>query len=277
MVILTQSPLGSFRISSRTSNYYILPTPVFYDVLRKVPKTGTETKIRPVPVVVSRVNSSLFSRALGSFDWKSFKESVKSNIVHQIDVSLEKLILILQEFIILEPKVPIKSECRAPALPPPEKLDCASTKYGTGFTGVKNRKPPKIGILVQFGFDVDVLEIYLNEMYDVVDQFFIIESTKSHFRTLRKALLWEKVKDQERFVKFADKITHFIIDDAENAEVSHRFMKSEKIDRKNSKLWAMEVMQERLRWKKFLEWNAAQTFFEETDILGKHLKYLQHM
>jgi hypothetical protein len=215
------------------------------------------------------VQQSLFSRALGAFDWKVFKEVVKSKNIHDIDATLEKLILILQRFIILEPKVPINSECKAPALSPPEELDCASTKYGTGFSGERNSKPPKIGILVQFGFGVDVLEIYLNEMYDVVDQFFIIESTKSHFRTLRKSLMWEKVKDQERFVKFADKITHFIIDDAENAEVNHYFMKSKKIDRNDKKIWAMESMQESMRWEKFLEWNAAQQFFEETDLLGK--------
>jgi hypothetical protein len=32
----------------------------------------------------------------------------------------------------------------------------------------------------QFGFDTDILEIMLNELADVVDKFFIMESTKTH-------------------------------------------------------------------------------------------------
>jgi hypothetical protein len=32
----------------------------------------------------------------------------------------------------------------------------------------------------QFGFDADILEIMLNELADVVDKFFIMESTKTH-------------------------------------------------------------------------------------------------
>jgi len=210
---------------------------------------------------------SLFSRILGSFDWDHYIEMINTKNIHGIDVSLQNLIQLLQYFIIMEPKVPVNQNCVAPPLPAPETLNCSWSGYGTGFTGNFNKKLPKIGVLIQFGFGVDVLEVYLNEMYDVVDYFFILESTKSHYRTLPKALMWEKVKDQERFIKFADKVVHLIIDDAENAEVTQFFLDNS-IKRNDRQIWAMEKMQETLRWKKFLEWNAGRKYFGDDDLIG---------
>lgn len=112
--------------------------------------------------------------------------------------------------------------------------------------------------MLQFGFDVDSLEIHLNELYDNVDKFFILESTRTHFRTVRKPLLWERVRLQPRFQKFSDKIIPFTLDDAESAHLSEKV-----------KTFALESLQERLRWEKFLQWNNSTRFFEDHDLLGE--------
>ena len=39
---------------------------------------------------------------------------------------------------------------------------------------------PKITILIQLGFNMDMLEAYLWEVYDVVDKFFITELLVTH-------------------------------------------------------------------------------------------------
>jgi beta-1,4-mannosyl-glycoprotein beta-1,4-N-acetylglucosaminyltransferase len=58
-----------------------------------------------------------------------------------------------------------------------------------------------------FSNELDVLEIRLNELYDVVDYFIIVEMKKSH-TNLDKPLWFEENK--ERFSKFMDKIIHIV-------------------------------------------------------------------
>ena len=283
IMTFVQTPLESYnKFISRAYASQPLPNPSSDSLAVIIGNSDDTSEVESDSVISPDSDSrngntnerSTFSRLMSSFDWDDYKTIVGNKNIHEIDAVLEKLIQLLQYFIILEPKVPINSECTAPVLDPPEKLNCSWKGYGTAFTGERNSDPPKIGILVQFGFGVDVLEIYLNEMYDVVDMFFIVESTKSHYRTLRKPLVWEKVKDQDRFSKFKDKITHFIIDDAQNAEVNHFFAHANTIGSTDKKIWKMEESQEGLRWMKFLEWNAAQKFFTDNDLLG-NLK-IQH-
>jgi len=81
--------------------------------------------------------------------------------------------------------------------------------------------------------------------------------------------MWEKVKDQECFYKFADKIVHFVMDDAESSDVS-RQVKGGVWDKV---MWTMEHTQERVRWTKFLQWNEHHKFFKELDLLGKMYFY----
>jgi hypothetical protein len=40
----------------------------------------------------------------------------------------------------------------------------------------------------------------------VVDRFVVLESTRTHNRGLRKPLMWDRVKLQPRFAKFAPKV-----------------------------------------------------------------------
>lgn len=57
--------------------------------------------------------------------------------------------------------------------------------------------------------ELDILEVRLNELYDTVDKFILVEADKT-FTNQDKPLWFEQNK--ERFSKFADKIEHIIID-----------------------------------------------------------------
>ncbi len=160
----------------------------------------------------------------------------------------------------MEPLVSVNQSCKPPPLPSQSEVNC--TQYPNAFNGVKRNESMKIGAIFQFGFDVDVLEIHLNELYGVVDIFFIIESTHAHFANIKKPLVWENVQRQDRFLKFP--VVHFIIDDAE-------FVQS------NDKMWSMETTQERLRWVKFLEWNDQAKYFDEDDVIGESLLFYQNL
>ena len=165
----------------------------------------------------------------------------------------ENVIESLANFITLEPAVEIRSECVPPPIAP---VDCSKYKHTFGNGVRKVTKEPRIGILIQLGFDVEMLEVYLNEVYDVIDKFFITESVVTHSnRQTRKPLMWERVKEQPRFKKFRDKVVHFIVDDAGR-------------NRPTGDIWVSEFTQERLRWEKFLEWNNKAKFFGEDDIIG---------
>ena len=163
----------------------------------------------------------------------------------------------LSEFATLEPRVPVSNECSSPP-PLPQEVDC--TAFPDGLSGVRRPAPVRIAHMIQFGFEVDVLEIHLRELYDVVDYFFILESTRAQYETVIKPLLWEKVRLQARFRPFLDKVVHIIVDDIDSAVGSSA-------DNKN--IWYLERLQERTRFEKFLVWNSKQANpFTEDDMIG---------
>ena len=58
--------------------------------------------------------------------------------------------------------------------------------------------------------ELDLLEIRLNILDSVVDKFVIVEATET-FMGQPKPLYYEENK--ERFVKWKDKIVHYVVDD----------------------------------------------------------------
>jgi hypothetical protein len=58
-----------------------------------------------------------------------------------------------------------------------------------------------------FGFELDMLEVVLHEIYPVVDFIYVTESTVTHSLG-KKPLLWDSVKAEPRFDRFAGKISH---------------------------------------------------------------------
>lgn len=198
-----------------------------------------------------------FKEVFIAFPWKEFETVAARNLKTERLQYTQLFIDELTYFIELEPLVPINQSCQPPALPPPAEINC--TLYPNAFNGKKRTESVKIGTLLQFGFDVDVLEIHMNELYGVVDIFFIVESTHAHYGNIKKPLVWEQVQRQERFLKFP--VVHFIIDDAGSFQAT-------------DKPWSMETLQERLRWTKFLEWNEKTKYFDESDVIGKNIFFL---
>lgn len=89
--------------------------------------------------------------------------------------------------------------------------------------------------MILFSFEVDTLEIALQEQQDLVDMIFIVESSISHKRVRKyqycnritwvsqepKPLVWESVKFSKRFdFVNPDKIMHVVANDERNAEWS---------------------------------------------------------
>jgi hypothetical protein len=113
--------------------------------------------------------------------------------------------------------------------------------------------------MVQLGFDVDVLEIHLRELYDVVDYFFILESTRTHFKGVLKPLIWESVRLQERFALFGEKVVHIILDDV---------ISSMPFSEKNN-IFALQNTQERILAEELLNWNSKQSQpLNSDDLIG---------
>ena len=163
----------------------------------------------------------------------------------------ERAIEGLTKFMIEEPAVDIDPSCTPPPLPD---VKCEDYTDVFGNEVKKAEEEHKMCIIIQLGFDVDILEAYLWEVYDVVDKFFIIESTSTH-SIVRKPLIWERLKDTPRFKRFADKVVHFIIDEASIIDPKGNF-------------WLPEERQERIRWTKFKEWNENNQFFKDDDLIG---------
>lgn len=201
----------------------------------------------------STESSNSFRETFRHFPWDAFEDAAANNLTADTLAYSKLLIDRLVYFLKLEPLHPVNEQCKPPTLSSADEIDC--TLYPNAFTGAKRSLAAKIGVLLQFGFDVDVLEIHLNELFGVVDKFFIIESTRAHYANLKKPLMWELVKRQERFKKFP--VVHLIIDEADSLKVG------------KGTDWSMETLQERLRWLKFLEWNSAIKYFSDEDVIGR--------
>ena len=75
------------------------------------------------------------------------------------------------------------------------------------------RKKIKIYDIFTYNGEVDILEIHLNILKDVVDQFIIVEAPTT-FSGLNKPLYFQIQK--ECFAPFLNKIKYFVIDDYPN-------------------------------------------------------------
>jgi hypothetical protein len=162
---------------------------------------------------------------------------------------------LLEKYIIEPPRVPINAECGPPTLPVVTEDMCKA--HLSGFTGSLRASPAKAGHAINLGFDVDILEIHLNEVYDVVDRFFILESTRAHLGARPKPLMWDLIRDQPRFLKFHDKVVHLVMDDEVSASVQD-----------NPSTFAVETMMEKVRWSKVESWNNVKHEFSDSDIVG---------
>jgi len=210
-------------------------------------KTGTTSK-----------ESLSFTNAMRKFKWDDLINS--ANDPHENARVVSDYIETVSVFAMKEPLVEINQDtCKSPPpLPDPSLIDCR--KYpNASFTGLRREKPVRVVHMVLFGFDVDVLEIHLRELYDVVDYFFILESTRTQLNGVRKPLIWEAVRLQERFAIFREKVVHLILDDVVSSLTS-----SEK-----ENIFALQDTQERMLAEEFLNWNSKQSDpLNSDDLIG---------
>ena len=134
---------------------------------------------------------------------------------------------------------------------------CQGSEEGKVFTGELRSHPIKIIHSVKLGYDVDMLEVHLNELYEVVDYFVIMESIRNHKGNMVKPLIWEFIRLQARFSKFEKKVIHFVMDDLEIIQ-----------EPPESGLFGTERLQELLRWKKIRLWNDVTKFLSSQDLIG---------
>ena len=223
------------------------------DELRSAPNFKEEDELRSAPQL-PRVRD--FRTVFQNFNFSEYERSFETG--KNKEQLTEGLIGSIAEFAIMEPRTPIRDSClSAPELPDAKASNCEA--YPDLFSGMRN-KPAKIAHMIQFGFEVDVLEIHLRELYAVVDVFFILESTKAHAGQVEKPLMWDRIKYQPRFAVFHDKIVHIVMDDIDVFPVKE----SEK-----TSIWFVEHLQENSRLNKFLEWNTKQIdAFTDDDLIG---------
>ena len=200
--------------------------------------------------------ASSFISAMRDFPWDEFPVGAVDQESSKAFIS--RLIGELVKFDEVEPVVPVNQTCMAPPpLPDPAQIDCSASPSAFG---EKRGRPAKVAHMIQLGFEVDTLEIHLRELYDVVDYFFILESTRAHLHQVRKPLVWDHIKDQDRFRLFQDKVVHMVIDDVEALPNSGE---------SGSDMWYLERLQEESRFTKFMEWNAKNgNLFGDEDVIG---------
>jgi hypothetical protein len=105
-----------------------------------------------------------FHQFLATFDWSK---------PWRAEDEWQRFCMGLVEFNHQEPQVAINSTCLPLALLTPDDVRCEDCPTAQ-FEG-KRKQPAKVGHAIQFGFDVDTLEVQLNELCDAVDKFFVVE------------------------------------------------------------------------------------------------------
>jgi hypothetical protein len=210
-----------------------------------------------MPVIVLPSNQISFAQSMNALPWNEFAEAIRIGEIEKREHLLDLITGELIPWIIKEPLQPESEIIRTPPVLDSVKTeDC--THHPNAFTGILRSRPARIAHLVSFGFEADVLEIHINEIYDVVDYIFVCESTRAHHKNKRKHLVWELLRLQPRFARFQSKLVHLVIDDADSA-----------VPASVTDIWYLERWQERLRFEKFVDWNSKQAVpFQDDDLVG---------
>lgn len=210
----------------------------------------------------------LFSINQNQVQLKSFKDWImglsRSKINSISSLTKDEQFTIISElanYAIMEPYIPLNDSCK-----PQIQMSLKCEDYPLAFDGYRNSSSPKpkIAHLIQYGFEADVLEILLSEIYEYIDKFFIVESEVAHYQSIRKPLFWPLISHQKRFEKYLDKIVYFNIS-SEMIENYSQYLDQEE----QESIWRNELIQEKLRFKLFLEWNEKNgKYFKDDDLIG---------
>jgi len=186
-----------------------------------------------------------------SFFWYCFNKYYKKRWVKDIELAQYDL----YKWLLVEPAVELNRSCTPPPLIEPSKLQCKAQQPWGGFSGKIRKKPRKLGVAFKYGYETDILELHLMEVYDVVDKIFLVESTRAHIKNNPKLLFWEHLKWTPRFRRFQDKIVHLVLDDLSTVP-------------KNVVGGSLETYQEIMRFNLVVEWNIKNKFFDDDDLIS---------
>jgi hypothetical protein len=149
------------------------------------------------------------------------------------------------------------SACTPPAPTPRTAAECA--RHPEAFSGRLRTADARIGVVVDLGFDADVLEIALHEYVGVVDRVFIVESTRAHRGLQPKPLMWEKLRDQPRFEFARSVVVHIVLDDDESLDGNERA----------DGIWTLEKLMNQRRYERIMHWNRRENgFFRDDDLIS---------
>jgi len=125
----------------------------------------------------------------------------------KLSSQVTKLLYLLADYVSKPPPEKIKVDIRPDPLPKENDINC-----NDGYFRGTRSKPAHIIDVILFGYELDLLEIRLFELYEVVDEIVIWEGGFSQ-RGDRKPLLFSR--NMERFERFSDKIIHIVQDDSD--------------------------------------------------------------
>ena len=111
-----------------------------------------------------------------------FFQCVKQHINTTWAKNQHQMLLDLFNWLVLEPVVALNELCHPPPLPDPAKMDCQTAFPNAGFNGSRRQQPRKLAVAFNLGFEADVLEMHLAEVFGVVDKIFICESVHTSQR-----------------------------------------------------------------------------------------------
>ena len=94
------------------------------------------------------------------------------------------------------------------------KEKCSDQRYSSIFTGNINQQPLFMIDMFAFGYEMDILEIRVNELYDVIDHFLLVESTYGQ-KIIHKPVYYDIALHNGRLARMDpfQKVIHYIDDD----------------------------------------------------------------
>ncbi|CAL8084446.1 unnamed protein product [Orchesella dallaii] len=205
-------------------------------------------------------NPSGFITTIREFTWDNLLSAYKNkkNDTEEFSFWCSKLLTLIKPALIAPPKVKVNTSCETPpTLQFPSNVPLCT----------RLKTPRKVAVLLQFGFDADILEIHFHELNDIVDKFFLLESTFTYYLGVPKPLIWEALKGQPRFEKFLHKVVHFVLDEQDVLNAQLDAVKVEK-GKVQGNSYNIENLQEKMRWIKFMQWNSVANYFDGNDLLG---------
>lgn len=165
-----------------------------------------------------------------------------------------ELIKYLANMTLIDPDPDLYDTCSVPKLPDIDASVCTNSFYGESELSYLET-PRKVAYLCSFSFEVDALEILLNEIYDVVDYIFVFESKRTFGLGIEKPLMLDHLFKTSRFSRFRDRVVAL--------EVGEELLVNP-----GSNIWKNEHMTETMRFRMFLKWNEEHEYFGDDDYVG---------